>query len=72
MEINPKIHQFPGGIRQYQNRFLTEFQREIHLNFHREIQLDVFNRVAFYIFEGIDYENLGAFAQKWSGSEIGF
>ena len=28
--------------------------------------------IVFYVFEGVDYENLGAFAQKWSGSEIGF
>ena len=26
--------------------------------------------IVFYVFEGVDYENLGAFAQKWSGSEI--
>ena len=28
--------------------------------------------IVFYVFEGVDYENLGAFAQKWSGSELGF
>ena len=27
--------------------------------------------IVFYVFEGVDYENLGAFAQKWSGSGIG-
>ena len=26
--------------------------------------------IVFYVFEGVDYENLDAFAQKWSGSEI--
>ena len=28
--------------------------------------------IVFYVIEGVDYENVGAFAQKWSGSEIGF
>ena len=28
--------------------------------------------IVFYVFKGADYENLGAFAQKWSGAEIGF
>ena len=28
--------------------------------------------IVFYVIEGVDYENVGAFAQKRSGSEIGF
>ena len=28
--------------------------------------------IVFYVFKGANYENLGAFAQKWSGSEKGF
>ena len=28
--------------------------------------------IVLYVFEGVDYKNLGAFAQQWSGSEIGF
>ena len=26
--------------------------------------------IVFYVFEAVDYENLGAFAQKWSGQKV--